>query len=124
MHVDADHVARYAQQTEAALYFCTLEALQNVQKYAQASTAEVRLREASGLLVVEIIDDGCGFDPTTAKRGAGLTNMEDRVDALGGTLDVQSCPGRGTTLRISIPIPENVTVTTRSTVASDAARVS
>jgi signal transduction histidine kinase len=120
VHVDADHVGRYAQQTEAALYFCTLEALQNVQKYAQASTSEVRLREASGLLVVEIIDDGCGFDPTTAKRGAGLTNMEDRVDALGGTLDVQSCPGRGTTLRISIPIPENVPVTTRSTVACDA----
>jgi signal transduction histidine kinase len=105
VHVDADGVGRYAQQTEAALYFCTLEALQNVQKYADASAAEVRLREAGGQLVVEIIDDGSGFDPRTVSRGAGLTNMEDRLDALGGTLDVQSCPGTGTRLRVSIPIP-------------------
>jgi signal transduction histidine kinase len=81
-----------------------------VQKYAHASAAEVRLREAGGQLVVEIIDDGCGFDPSTARRGAGLTNMEDRLDALGGTLDVQSGPGGGTTLRVSIPVPEAITV--------------
>jgi signal transduction histidine kinase len=122
VRVDADGVARYEQQIEAALYFCTLEALQNIQKYAAASAAEVHLREENGLLLVEVIDDGRGFDPSIAKRGAGLTNMEDRLDALGGTLDIQSTPGRGTTLRISIPIVTNVPDSARSAVG-DGSRV-
>ncbi|HVA09179.1 MAG TPA: histidine kinase, partial [Acidimicrobiales bacterium] len=84
VHVDADGVGRYPQETEAALYFCTLEALQNVQKYAEASAVAVRLLEEGKQLVVEVADDGRGFDVTTVTRGAGLTNMEDRLDALGG----------------------------------------
>ena len=104
VHVDADGVGRYPQETEAALYFCTLEALQNVQKYAQASTATVRLRADGERLVIEVADDGCGFDVRTTTRGAGLTNMEDRLDALGGTLQIESSPGVGTTLRATVPV--------------------
>jgi signal transduction histidine kinase len=73
--VDAAGVGRYPQETEAALYFCTLEALQNLQKYAAASAATVRLREDGKQLLVEVADDGRGFDVTAAARGAGLTNM-------------------------------------------------
>jgi signal transduction histidine kinase len=101
--VDADDVGRYAQDTEAALYFCTLEALQNIQKYAGASNATVRLREERDQLCAEIVDDGRGFDVATTTRGNGLTNIEDRLDALGGTLDISSTPGRGTTLRATLP---------------------
>jgi signal transduction histidine kinase len=103
VHIDADGVGRYSQETEAALYFCTLEALQNIQKYAAASSVEVRLRDDGDQLEVEIVDDGRGFDVATATRGAGLTNMEDRLDALGGRLDIQSTPGVGTTLRAIVP---------------------
>jgi signal transduction histidine kinase len=103
VRVDADGVGRYSQETEAAVYFCTLEALQNVQKYAQASSATVRLREEGAQLTVEVSDDGRGFDVTATTRGAGLTNMEDRLDALGGTLQIQSSPSRGTTLRATVP---------------------
>jgi signal transduction histidine kinase len=101
--VDADGVGRYAQDTEAALYFCTLEALQNIQKYAGASNATVCLREERDQLCAEIVDDGRGFDVATTTRGNGLTNIEDRLDALGGTLDISSTPGRGTTLRATLP---------------------
>jgi signal transduction histidine kinase len=101
--VDADGIGRYPQETEAALYFCTLEALQNVQKYAGASAVVVRLREDAEQLQVEVTDDGSGFDVTSITRGAGLTNMEDRLDALGGRLELLSTPGVGTTLRASIP---------------------
>ena len=101
--VDADGIGRYPQETEAALYFCTLEALQNVQKYAGASAVVVRLREDAEQLQVEVTDDGRGFDVTSITRGAGLTNMEDRLDALGGRLELLSTPGVGTTLRASIP---------------------
>jgi signal transduction histidine kinase len=104
VHVDADGVGRYPQETDAALYFCTLEALQNVQKYAVASAVTVRFRENEELLLVEVIDDGRGFDVTAVVRGAGLTNMEDRLDALGGTLQIESTLGVGRTLRATIPV--------------------
>ena len=89
---------------EAAVYFCCLEALQNVQKYAGASKAAVRLREQEGVLRFEVEDDGKGFDPVAAKKGSGLINMSDRLDALGGGLTVESPPGAGATLTGSIPV--------------------
>jgi signal transduction histidine kinase len=103
--VDAAGITRHHQDLEAAVYFCVLEALQNVQKYAKATQATVSLREADGQLQVEVEDDGAGFDVATAKRGAGLTNMEDRLDALEGALSVQSSPGHGTRLSVSLPLP-------------------
>ena len=101
--VEADGIGRYPQDTEAALYFCILEALQNIQKYARATSAVVRLREEGNRLSVEVADDGRGFDVSTTIRGNGLTNMEDRLDALGGTLQIVSSPGGGTTLRAILP---------------------
>jgi signal transduction histidine kinase len=109
--IEADGVGRYSQDTEAALYFCILEALQNIQKYAQASSAVVRLREDGDQLSVEVGDDGRGFDVAATSRGNGLTNMEDRLDALGGTLHIASNPGNGTTLRAAVPLPHTAPIT-------------
>jgi signal transduction histidine kinase len=75
-----------------------------VQKYATASDVVVRLRDDGDELVVEVTDDGCGFDVGSVTRGAGLTNMEDRLDALGGTLEITSTLGIGTTLRAAVPV--------------------
>jgi signal transduction histidine kinase len=108
--IEAEGIGRYSQDTEAALYFCILEALQNVQKYAQATTATVRLSEDGDQLSVEVSDDGRGFDVGTTPRGNGLTNMEDRLDALGGTLHMRSRPGHGTTLQAAIPVVRIVAV--------------
>ena len=102
--IEADGIGRYPQDTEAALYFCILEGLQNIQKYAQASRAAVRLRQEDDRLAVEVADDGRGFVVGTTARGNGLTNMEDRLEALGGNLQVESTPGRGTTLRATVPV--------------------
>jgi len=102
--VDSDGVGRYSQDVEAAVYFSVLEALQNVQKYAQSSQATVRLREDDGALRFEVADDGKGFDTATTTKGSGLTNMTDRVDALGGEVEVTSAPGRGTQLHGSLPV--------------------
>lgn len=92
-------VGRYPQEVESALYFCCLEALQNVAKYAHATRAEVRLSANGDELAFEVIDDGEGFDSRSAKRGSGLQGMADRLDAIGGALEVRSQPGRGTTVR-------------------------
>jgi signal transduction histidine kinase len=97
--VDGDGIGRYAQEVESAVYFCVLEALQNIAKYAQATHAVVRVRAEDETLAFEVADDGIGFDVERARHGAGLTNMADRLDALGGRLEVESAPGRGTTLR-------------------------
>jgi signal transduction histidine kinase len=108
VRVEADGVARYPQEIEAALYFCTLEALQNVQKYAAASAVDVCVSESNGQVCIQVTDDGQGFDVSTATRGAGLTNMEDRLDTLGGTLELESTRGTGTRLRARVPVPHPV----------------
>jgi signal transduction histidine kinase len=102
--VEADGVRRYPQEVEAAVYFCVLEALQNVQKYAGATAAVVRLSEVEQQLRFEVLDDGRGFDSTRAARGAGLTNMEDRLDALEGKLAIASEPGQFTRISGSLPL--------------------
>jgi signal transduction histidine kinase len=106
LHVDvhADGVARYPQETEAAVYFCCLEALQNIAKYAGASQASVRLAAANGSLDFAVQDDGAGFDTAATPKGSGLTNMTDRIDALGGSLELTSTPGEGTRITGSLPI--------------------
>jgi signal transduction histidine kinase len=81
-----------------------LEALQNVAKYARAGRAEVRLSASDHALTFIVEDDGIGFDPATAS-GSGLTNMRDRLEALGGELDVRSSLGRGTTVTGTVPTP-------------------
>jgi signal transduction histidine kinase len=101
--IDSDGVGRYRQEIESALYFCCLEALQNVAKYARATRAEIRLSGSADELAFTVIDDGDGFDPSAAKRGSGLQGMADRLDAVGGTLEVRSQPGMGTTVTGRIP---------------------
>ncbi|HEV8596746.1 MAG TPA: histidine kinase, partial [Candidatus Dormibacteraeota bacterium] len=101
--VEAHGVERYDQQVEAAVYFCALEALQNVAKYADATSAVVRLAASNGRLSFEVADDGRGFEPGAA-RGSGLQGMADRLDAIGGRLEIESEPGRGTVVRGIIDI--------------------
>jgi signal transduction histidine kinase len=102
--VAADGFGRHPQEIEAAVYFCCLEALQNLQKYARAAHAEIRLRNGDGRLRFEVDDDGVGFDVATTTKGSGLTNMIDRLDALGGEVQVISSLGKGTRLCGSLPV--------------------
>ncbi|MGH2656013.1 MAG: histidine kinase [Actinomycetota bacterium] len=104
VEVDRDGVDRYPQEVEAAVYFCVLEALQNVAKYAEARATVVRLSEEDGVLRFSVTDDGRGFDVDVTPRGAGLQNMTDRLQAMGGTLEVSSTSGAGTTISGSIPV--------------------
>ena len=96
--VDAVGIGRFPQDVEATVYFCTLEALTNVAKYAGATRATVRLSNGNGQLRFEVTDDGRGFDTTSTGYGTGLQGMADRIAAVGGELEVRSAPGAGTTI--------------------------
>jgi signal transduction histidine kinase len=105
VNIEAGELRRHSLEIEAAVYFCCLEALQNVAKYADASRAVVRLSEDGGRLVFEVEDDGSGFEPGATRYGTGLQGMADRLDAVRGSLEVRSAPGRGTTVVGRLPVP-------------------
>jgi len=106
VEVDADGIGRYPREAEATAYFCILEALQNVAKYAQASRAIIALSCPDGHLGFTVTDDGDGFDTAKAAHGTGLQGMADRLAAVGGTLRVDSAPGSGTTVSGTLPVTE------------------
>ncbi len=88
---------RFAEEIEGAGYFTIAEALANAGKHAAATRVDVSLARSNGSLQIAVHDDGAGFDPVTAV-GDGLANLAERLSALGGRLDVDSHPGRGTTV--------------------------
>jgi signal transduction histidine kinase len=102
--VEADAVGRYPADVEATVYFCTLEALQNVAKYAGADRTVIRLSQSNGSLSFEVVDEGRGFDPDAVATGSGLQGMADRLAAVGGSLEIRSAPGSGTTVAGRVPV--------------------
>jgi signal transduction histidine kinase len=118
--VSGEGVGRYGEDIEAAVYFCALEALQNSAKYASASHVEIALDGDAHRLTFEIGDDGIGFDPRTVTRGTGLHGMADRIDAIGGTLVIESGPGRGTRIAGSIPLGTDQPVAAEPVAATQA----
>jgi signal transduction histidine kinase len=92
---------RLPERVEAGAYYAVAEGLANIAKHAHASTASVLLTREHGCLRLRVCDDGIGgADPA---RGSGLRGLNDRLQALGGTLEVESPAGRGTELRVAIP---------------------
>jgi|SRR5215211_4681326 len=101
--VNPDGVGRYSREVESAVYFCCLEAIQNASKHATDATAiTISLADAGGLRF-EVRDDGVGFDVEGSRDGAGLTNMRDRLAALGGDLTIRSTAGEGVVVSGSLP---------------------
>jgi signal transduction histidine kinase len=99
-----DGTGRYSAETEAAVYFCCLEALQNAAKHAPGASVGLRLWEESGGLLFSVSDDGPGFDAESARSGHGFVNMADRLGAIGGTIRWHSEPGHGAQISGSIPL--------------------
>lgn len=94
----------------AALFRITQEAVSNILKHAGAGCASIRLLHGEGRVSLLIEDDGCGFDPAEAARSAvslgrlGLPGLQERAELAGGALAIDSAPGRGTHLRVDIPL--------------------
>jgi signal transduction histidine kinase len=106
VRVEALRIGRYRRDAEATAYFCILEALQNVAKYARASCATVILSCPDGHLEFTVTDDGDGFDTAKPTPGTGLQGMADRLAAAGGTLCIRSALRLGTTISGRLPAGE------------------
>jgi len=109
VRIEADGIGRFPRETEATVYFCVLEALQNAAKYAQAAQAVVALGCRDGHLEFSVTDDGVGFDPAALggaarREGSGLQGMADRLAAAGGYLSTRSAPGEGTVIAGRLPL--------------------
>src|SRR5580704_10781578 len=102
VELDVRAQARLPERVEVAAYYVISEALTNAVKHAHASVVNVEVETVEGALRLRVRDDGVGgADPV---RGSGLVGLKDRVEALGGTLAVQSPAGAGTTLRVELPL--------------------
>jgi signal transduction histidine kinase len=112
--VEADGIGRLPQDTEAAVYFCCLEALQNIAKYARATQARIRLQAQDETLCFTVSDDGAGYDARRTVRGSGQRNMADRLAALDGRLEVRSAPGQGTVVTARLPLSQASLVAERA----------
>ena len=111
-------LGRYPPEIEAAIYFCCLEALQNAAKYAgEGAAVTLRICQEARDLRFEVRDDGAGFDLCQRGTGAGVTNMTDRLGAVGGRLSIESEPGRGTRVLGTLPLPPPVDDATQVMIA-------
>ena len=102
--VSATNLTRYPAEVEGAVYFCCMEALQNVSKHAKATKVRIRLEDAGGELAFSVEDDGIGFDLSRVRQGSGLQNIADRLAALGGRFAVIARPGGGSSLQGRLPV--------------------
>jgi signal transduction histidine kinase len=107
LDLDVGTESRLPEPVEVAAYFVASEALANATKHAQASRIEVSLARFDGSLLLSIRDDGVGG--ADAARGSGLVGLTDRVEALGGTIDIESAPGGGTSLVVTLPLEAEAT---------------
>ncbi len=98
-----DPVPRLPAAREEAVYRVAQEALHNALRHGSPTRVDVALRAGNGSLVLEVADDGRGFDPATPSRRLGLASMRERARAAGGRLDVLSQAGAGTTVRLEMP---------------------
>ncbi len=101
---------RLPPQVETALFRAVQEAITNIAKHAQAETVLIQCALREGTLTIEVEDDGKGFDPSSlagpvrAGRGLGLLGIRERVELLGGTVQIESSPGRGTRIALRVPV--------------------
>ena len=111
---DLRDVGRLPPEIEAAVYFCCVESIHNADKHAGATLLRLEVGRVDDAIEFAVVDDGNGFDPEAAREGTGLTNMHDRLGAVGGELSVRSTPGVGSEVRGRVPFRERPDPTGRT----------
>jgi two-component system, NarL family, sensor kinase len=121
----ADNFGRYPQEIETTIFRVVQEALTNVHRYSGSRTVAIHLAREDGQIRAEVRDQGCGLALPAppmgwdAPLGVGIAGMRERVKQLHGVFEIESAPGRGTTVRAILPIPHE---DASSTAAGEAAK--
>jgi signal transduction histidine kinase len=106
VRIDGGDIGRSTPEVETPVYLCCLESIQNAAKHAgRGASVIVMLRREANELAFNVHDTGRGFDPTVMAPGAGLTGLRDRVETIGGHVEITAAPGRGTTVAGVVPWP-------------------
>jgi NarL family two-component system sensor histidine kinase LiaS len=102
--LEVDEFVQLPGDVEQELYRIAQEALNNALKHAAAGSVVVYLRQSNGMVEMEIVDDGVGFDPedTPDQGGLGLKNIRDRAEHIGGSVTIRSQTGEGTSVKVSV----------------------
>jgi signal transduction histidine kinase len=103
---DEESVESLPASHKSSLYRVVQEALTNCARHSEARNVQIRLGLEDGICRLTIEDDGKGFEPHGKPRGLGLLGIQERVDEMGGTLELVSSPGRGTTLAVTVPLKQ------------------
>lgn len=103
--IQAKDLTELPSDMEDAFYHIALEALNNIVKHSESKTASIMLNSKRGNVVMEISDEGSGFDPNQPRKGQGLRNMHERGQMLGGEVIIDSKPGEGTHITVKAKIP-------------------
>jgi signal transduction histidine kinase len=109
IHIEATVSRRLSSAMETAIYRIAQEALNNIVKHAKAKNVWIHAWQNKGVLFCSVRDDGVGFDPhhlqrASGQKGLGLVAMQERVSSIGGTLHIESNPGRGTEVRLQLSL--------------------
>jgi signal transduction histidine kinase len=112
IHVDAELTIRLPAPVETAIYRVVQEALNNAVKHSGATSIAISARKEGNTLCCSVHDDGAGFDSAViraqlGRKGLGLTAMQERLNAVGGTLLIESAPGKGTQLQFRLPLEDS-----------------
>jgi signal transduction histidine kinase len=118
LRYDADDLDA-APTAATAIYFCCLEALQNISKHAQAANVSIAVDSDESSAAFSVEDDGVGFAAEELRAGSGMGNLVNRLASLGGSVEVESQPGRGTTIRGRVPVLTRVNAVPRQRVEGD-----
>jgi len=100
--------SRLPENYRLALFRIVQEQLNNIVKYAKASSVDVSLSTENGQAILNVKDDGCGFDLRKVRRGLGFKNIKNRAELLGGKKEIFTSPGKGCQLRVTLPLPKPV----------------
>jgi signal transduction histidine kinase len=105
VEANLEEIENLSPQLEVGLYRLAQEALNNALKHAQASQINLTMKESQGNILLQIADDGIGFDPAAMEQqgGYGLESMRERAKQLGGSLDIGGAPGEGTIVTVEVP---------------------
>jgi signal transduction histidine kinase len=103
VRADIDVAERLEDELETVVYRIVQEALANAARHASPTILRVKVAIEAEQLIAEIADDGAGFDPLTRTRGFGMLGMRERAELLGGELEIDTAPGKGTTVRATLP---------------------